>query len=125
MLEQNLRNFLKIRLENFYGASWWEKGVEEKLRKKIEYRHEREKLLGRKVQLMDCLEIADYQAIMTHPQNWDRIFKASFEDKEMVLARFKILKSVRNPVAHSRGSFSYQYKLDVISCINYFQKGMR
>jgi len=34
-----------------------------------------------------------------HLSNWDRIFKSSFEDKEVLLARFKILKSVRNPVA--------------------------
>lgn len=123
-LEQNLRKFLKSKLENFYGANWWEKGVDQKIRKKVEYRCEREKLLGRNVQMMDCLEIDDYQSIITHPQNWDQIFKASFEDKEMVLARFKILKSVRNPVAHSRGTFSFQDKIDVISCIQYFRKIM-
>jgi len=38
----------------------------------------------------------------------------------MVLARFKILKSVRNPVAHSRGAFSIQDKLDLIATIRYF-----
>jgi len=72
------------------------------------------------VQLTDCLEIDDYQSIITHPSNWDRIFKSSFEDKEMVLARFKILKSVRNPVAHSRGTFRVQDKLDLIATIRYF-----
>ncbi|UCE06206.1 MAG: ribonuclease HIII [bacterium] len=124
-LEQNLRKFLKTKLEDYFGTNWWENGVEQKIRKKIEYRCEREKLLGRNVQLMDCLEIDDYQAIMTHPKNWDRIFKASFEDKEMVMARFKILKSVRNPVAHSRGSFSFQDRLDLISTIRYFMDKKR
>jgi len=119
-LEQNLRKFLKTKLENHYGAKWWENGVEDKIRKKVEYRCEREKLLGRNVPVMDCLEIDDYRAIITHPQNWDRIFKVSFEDKEMVVARFKILKSVRNPVAHSRGAFRFQDKLDLISTIRYF-----
>jgi ribonuclease HIII len=119
-LEQNLRKFLKTKLEKYYGANWWENGIEQKIRKKVEYRCERENLLGRNVQVMDCLEIDDYRAIITHPKNWDRIFKASFEDKEMVLARFKILKSVRNPVAHSRGSFSFQDKFDVIATIRYF-----
>lgn len=38
----------------------------------------------------------------------------------MVVARFKILKSVRNPVAHSRGTFGGQEKLDLISTIRYF-----
>jgi len=123
-LEQNLRKFLKTKLENHYGAKWWENGVEANIRKKVEYRCEREKLLGRNVQVMDCLEIDDYRAIITHPKNWDRIFKASFEDKEMVMVRFKILKSVRNPVAHSRGAFSFQDKVDVISCIQYFRKIM-
>ena len=121
-LEKDLRKFLKTKLENFYSANWWENGIEQKIRKKAEYRCEREKLLGRNVSVMECLEIDDYRAIITHPKNWDQIFKASFEDKEMVLARFKILKSVRNPVAHSRGSFSFQDKLDVIACIQYFNK---
>jgi len=120
-LEQDLRKFLKVKLENYYGAKWWENGVEEKIRKKVEYRCERERLLGRNVQEMDCLEMDDYRSIITHPKNWDRIFKSSFEDKEMVLARFKILKSVRNPVAHSRGSFNSQDKLDVITSIRYFR----
>jgi len=124
-LEQNLRKFLTTKLENFYGANWWENGVEQKIRKKAEYRCEREKLLGRGVQAMDCLEIDDYRFIITHPKNWDRIFKASFEDKEMVLARFKILKSVRNPVAHSRGAFGSQDKLDLISTIRYFMDKKR
>jgi len=119
-LEQKLRKFLKTKLKNGYGADWWAKGVEEKIRKKAEYRLEREKLLGRNVELMDCLEIDDYRAIITHPKNWDRIFKACFEDKEMVTARFKILKSVRNPVAHSRGTFGSQDKLDLIATIHYF-----
>lgn len=120
-LEQDLRKFIQIKLENCYGVKWWENGVEDKIRKKVEYRCEREKLLGRKVQLMDCLEIDDYQSIISHPPNWDRIFKSSFEDKDMVLARFKILKSVRNPVAHSRGTFGVQDKLDLIATIRYFK----
>lgn len=124
-LEQNLRKYLKTKLENFYGANWWESGVEQKIRKKAEYRCVREKLLGRTVTLMDCLEIDDYRSIITHPKNWDRIFKSSFEDKEMVLARFKILKSVRNPVAHSRGSFSYQNRIDLIATIRYFMDKKR
>ena len=121
-LEKQLRRFLKMKLENYYGEKWWENGVEDKIRKKVEYRCERENLLGRNVQVMDCLEMDDYRAIITNPKNWDQIFKASFEDKEMFLARIKILKSVRNPVAHSRGSFSYNDKLDVIACIQYFNK---
>ena len=43
----------------------------------------------------------------------------------MVLARFKILKSVRNPVAHSRGSFNNQEKLDVIATVPYFMDKKR
>jgi len=82
-------------------------------------------MLGRNVQVMDCLEIDDYRSIITHPKNWDRIFKVSFEDKEMVVARFKILKSVRNPVAHSRGSFGAQDKYDVVSTVRYFMDKKR
>ncbi|MCI0494891.1 hypothetical protein L0Z72_07775 [candidate division KSB1 bacterium] len=74
------------------------------------------------IQLMDCLEIDAYQSIITHPSNWDQIFKSSFEDKEMGLARFKILKCVRNPVAHSWGTFSVQEKLDLIAKIRYFME---
>ncbi len=123
-LEQKLRQFLKMKLENFYGAKWWDKGVEPNIRKKVKYRYEREKLLGRNVQLVDCLEIDDYQSIITQSANWDPIFKADFEDKEMVLARFKILKSVRNPVAHARGTFGIEDKLDLIATIQYFRKIM-
>ncbi|HEX9973948.1 MAG TPA: hypothetical protein VGD14_17895 [bacterium] len=79
-------------------------------------------MLGSNVQLMDCLEIDDYQSIITHPKNWDRIFKACLWDKEIVLARFEILKSVRNPVVHSRGTFGIQDKLDIISTIRCFME---
>ena len=119
-LEQNLRKFLQTKLKNGYGADWWKNGVEDKIRKRAEIRLQREKSLGRNVELVDCLEIDDYRAIITLPKNWNRIFKDSFEDKEMVLARFKILKSVRNPVAHSRGALGIQDKLDVIATVRYF-----
>ncbi len=121
-LEQDLRKFIQNRLQKYYSENWWENGVEESIRKKIECRYKREKLLGRNISLMDCLEIDDYQSIIINPKNWDRIFKSSFQDREMFLARIKILRSVRNPVAHSRGSFSYNDKLDVIACIQYFNK---
>ena len=72
-LEQNLRKFLKTKLENLHGTNWWEKGIDQKIRKKVEYRCEREKLLGRNVNMMDCLEIDDYRSVITHSKNRDQI----------------------------------------------------
>lgn len=119
--EQDFRKFIKNKLERYYGKDWWEKGVDSTIRKKVESFCERENKLGRKVELIDCFDWDHYRLIITNAQNWHNIFQPIFHDKDMFLARMKILKSVRNPVAHSRGTFSYHDKLDVISCIQYFK----
>ncbi len=120
--EQTFRKFIESKLKNHYGKSWWEKGIDLDIRKKAEKLWNWENTLGKKVALMDCLEMDHYRRIITNPRNWERVFQPIFQDKEMFLARMRILKSVRNPVAHSRGSFSFQDKLDIISCIQYFRR---
>ncbi len=119
-LEKRLRKYIKAKLEQYYGPNWWHSGIEADIRTKAELRCKHKKSLGGEGQLMDCLDIDDYQSIITQSKNWDRIFKASFEDKEMVVARFKILKSIRNQVAHTRGAFNGQERLDLIATVRYF-----
>ncbi len=40
----------------------------------------------------------------------------------MSFATFKLLKSVRNPLANSQGTIGLQDKLDWIACINYIKR---
>lgn len=63
-----------------------------------------------------------YRLIITDRNNWENVFSDIFKDKEMFLARIKILKSVRNPVAHSRGTFGHQDRIDVVGSIKYFNR---
>ncbi len=120
--EREFRRFIKEKLSEHYGADWWEKGVDENIRKKCEgfQRHELDK--GRKVELIDCLEFPHYSIIITRGENWKTIFSPIFKTPEKVLARLTILKDWRDPVYHSRGSVGPQEKAEVVSAITQLRR---
>lgn len=119
--EYDFRRFIKRVLEFHHGASWWEDSIEKNIRKKCEKLRNAETKKGRDVDVIDCLDFNHYQMIITDRKNWDVAFSPLFKNKEQLLARLRILKDVRDPVAHSRGSFTRKDELDVILAISYFR----
>lgn len=120
--EPEFREFIAKNLGRHYGENWWTEAIKPDIRKKSESLCQKELQSGRKVELIDCLEMDHYRLIITDRANWANVFSNIFKDKEMFLARIKILKSVRNPVTHSRGTFGYQDRIDVVGSIKYFNR---
>lgn len=120
--EEELRKYLKRELELYYGENWWKKSVEENIRKKCEKLQRSELSKGNVVDVMECLEFEHYRLIITDRNNWPNVFENHFKSKERFLAQLQILKDIRHPVAHTRGRFTHENKLGVISSIGYFRK---
>jgi ribonuclease HIII len=120
--ESEFRRFLKGELQSFYGDQWWEKSIDKNIRGKCEKLQKAEMKKGREVEPIDCMDFNHYQMIITDKDNWEKVFSNIFKNKDQLLARLKILKDVRDPVAHSRGSFMHKDKLDIISTLSYFRK---
>lgn len=123
--EQAFRRFIVGRLEVHYGSDWWQAAIQPEIRQKVEPLLQKAKRSGEKREAIDCLSMDQYRLIITEPKNWRAVFRNVFNDKEMFVARLKILKEVRNAVAHSRRTFEASDRLDVISSIRYFYKIMQ
>ena len=117
-LEPEIRRLIKDKLQVLYGDEWWVKGVDENVRGKAEGLRQKESNRGVHTELIDCLEMDHYRLILTDPRNWKGCFEAVFKDKDSLLARLRILKEVRNPMAHSR-ILRYSDKLEVIGAIQW------
>jgi ribonuclease HIII len=115
--ERDLRIFIENELKEYYGDSWWEQGIDENIRKKCEKLARQEMNKGREIKPVDCLSFSHYNYILTLKENWKNIFSKVFSDKRTLLGRLQILKNVRDPAAHARGTFSISEKLEVISTI--------
>ena len=128
--EWEFRAFMKEKLEGHYGENWWEKAVDEHIRKKCEQLQRDELKKGWKVELLDCLDFQHYAIILTERENWENIFKPIFRTKDRVLARLTVLKDWRDPVYHARGKVGAQEKAEVVGAINqlrrmiHMQKGL-
>jgi ribonuclease HIII len=121
--EIELRRFIKRELSRHYGPDWEEKSIVKYIRERCEkIRKREEEKTGKKVELVNCLQFAHYQNILTDKRNWEEVFKKVFKDKEMLRARLKVLNDVRNAVAHSREDFSPDEKRDCIASVSYFRK---
>jgi hypothetical protein len=55
----------------------------------------------------------------------ERAFKAVFQNKDYVRARLIVLKSYRDPVAHSRGDITSREKGEVVGAIHWMRKMIR
>lgn len=117
--EPDFRRFIAAKLESYHGGEWWEKAVDGNVKSKAVSLRQKEMSRGVSVELIDCLEMDHYRLIMTDTSNWKNVFEPIFKDKESLLARLKILKDIRNPVAHSRGALKHSDKLGVISAIQW------
>ena len=123
--EKELRKFIEKELKKYYGDEWWERGVNDNVRGRCEKLKRIEEKKGRKVKLIDCLDFSHYSIILTDRNNWPNIFSKILGDKNKLLARLDILKSIRDPVFHTRGRINSREKLDVITSIRYLRNLMK
>jgi ribonuclease HIII len=123
--EEEMRAFICSKLKAIYGDDWWTKCVDENVRKKCEGRRDSEAKKGRKVELPDCLDFEHYWFILTNNENWNAVFEAYFRDKSKLQARLTILKDVRDPVSHARGTFGSKEKAEVVAAINHLRALMK
>ena len=123
--EIEFRGFIKGRFEEHYGSEWWEKGVDENIRKKCAGRQRDELKKGRTVELMECLEFPHYRLIITDRRNWDEVFSKYFRDKEKVIARLTVLRDWRDPVYHARGTVGPRETSEVVGAVNQLRRMMR
>ena len=123
--EKELREFIEKELKKHYGDEWWEKGVNKDVRGRCGRLKRIEKNKGRKVREIDCLDCSHYSIILTDKNNWPNIFSKILGNKDKLLARLDILKSIRDPVFHTRGRINSREKLDVITNIRYLRNFMK
>ncbi len=125
VLEAELRSFIKVRLSTAFESSWWSECIPSEIRSKAEKLAEAEAKKGRVVQPLDCLDFSHYDWILCDDKNWDKAFKSAFQNKDYLRARLTILKSYRDPVAHSRGDITVKEKGEVVGAIHWMRKMMR
>jgi DNA sulfur modification protein DndB len=114
-LERFLKKDVRSRLEDEYGAEWFQEGVPRKLRietGRLAAERNADRHIGHQLESWDCLYIIDYQAIMTPTQDvWKRLFEKRYTrpGDENRSGGWKArsgwlqeLNDVRNDVFHSR-----------------------
>ena len=125
VLEAELRSFIRARLSTAFGSTWWKDCIPPEIRSKAEKLAEGEAKKGRVVQPLDCLDFSHYDWILCDDKNWDKAFKQAFQNKDYLRARLTVLKSYRDPVAHSRGEITIKEKGEVVGAIHWMHKMMR
>jgi hypothetical protein len=125
VFEAELRSFIESRLSSEFGPDWWDECVSIEVRGKAEKLAEGEAKKGRIVRPIDCLDFSHYDWILLNDKNWERAFKAVFQNKDYVRARLIVLKSYRDPVAHSRGDITSREKGEVVGAIHWMRKMIR
>jgi len=122
--EPELRRFIESQLSADFGTDWWNECIPPEVRRKAEKLAEGETKKGRKARPIDCLDFSHYEWILLGDKNWERSFRGVFRNKELVRARLTVLKSYRDPVAHSRGDISSREKGEVLGAIHWIRKMM-
>jgi ribonuclease HIII len=122
--EGELRRFIEQKLSQEFGDKWWNVCVREDIRGKAEGIAEQDRKKGRKANPVECLFFPDYETILLDDNNWNRVFKGVFKNKDQLRARLTILKPYRDSIAHSRGTFVSKDRTDIFSAITWIRKMM-
>lgn len=125
VFEAELRSSIESRLSSQFGPDWWNECVPAEVRGKAEKLAEGEAKKGRIARPIDCLDFSHYDWILLDDKNWEKAFKSVFQNKDYVRARLIVLKSYRDPVAHSRGDITTKEKGEVVGAIHWMRKMIR
>jgi hypothetical protein len=101
-LENSARNFVRSRLENAHGATWWDQVKTRDMEKKVQDRIREEQKnrwhQPRGRHPLNYLDFGDLKDLICN--NWT-YFKNAFPDQHWVVARLSELEKSRNVVAHN------------------------
>lgn len=114
-LEQFMKDDIRKRLQNEYGANWFKAGVPKKIQVesgKLAVERNAERDPGNELEPWDCLYVVDYRAIMTLTQEvWKKLYEKQYTppgDENRAggwRARsdwIQRLNDIRNDVVHAR-----------------------
>jgi len=125
--ENNLRNFIALKLEEHYEYEWWEKGIPENIRITIESRIQAEKkfMPKMKVQYKEFLELNHFYPIISEKNNWDEIFSDVFTDKNDLRENFESLTDFKNRLSQKIATPEEinNYPLYIYGIMNFITKG--
>lgn len=119
--ERELRKFIKLKLEAYYGNKWWEEGIPKYIREKVEEIIESEHEKGKEVELIEGLNFSHYEEILGNSKNWGKIFSQIFGDKNIMIGNLRIIREIRRRVAHSRSNITPEEKVQLIGAISVFR----
>jgi len=125
VFEAELRALIERALSARFGASWWADRIDPGVRGRAERLAETEAKRGRSARPVDCLDFAHYEMILLDDKNWEEAFRPVFQNKDQLRARLVVLKSYRDPVAHTRGDITTKEKGEVVGVIHWMRKMMR
>jgi len=102
--ELQIKDFIKVQLNEYHGEDWWNLGIGTTLRENAEKRktNKEQDEPRRTYDVMDFLNFNDYLFIINQKKNWEKIFKQFFRKKHIVQANFERIISIRNDLAHNR-----------------------
>ncbi len=103
--ENSVRSLIKERLEDLYGADWWEKRVQKSVKKFAESRQEdaikNSWLEGQRKDPISFVQFGHLADIITSNMNWEK-FSDLIPSQHWLRQRMEELEKVRNFIAHNR-----------------------
>ncbi|GAJ05273.1 unnamed protein product, partial [marine sediment metagenome] len=102
--ELEFRNFIEKNLKNHYKVEWWETGIPELIKNKVDSRITERQKRDPKIDIikMNFLDFSDYSSIIFRKKNWDSIFTNYFPDKKSIDYPLDKLRIIRSDVSHVR-----------------------
>ena len=98
IFENNVREFLRILLEENYGEDWWRKGVPPKIRASCAARREEALDEEKEADLLLFADFHDYRLIIESNKN---IFSSYIDTKDWC-KKLSEMEPIRNAIAHNR-----------------------
>ena len=124
-LEWEIRKLIQARLKGLYGDEWWEKGVQPKIRMKIEEeKKKKQKADGVDQHPIYYAHFDDYRAIIKKKENWSGIFCRIFVKDHEFETMFDWLCAIRPPVQHTR-PISQVHFMQLTIASSWFHRSVR
>jgi hypothetical protein len=100
-LENTIRGFISDLMEGAYGADWWEKKVDDAVKKEAKDNKAREEAAGVAPRSDDAIDYVTFgQLGDIIEKNWD-VFAGALRNRKAVRRVLATLNAVRAPIAHS------------------------
>jgi len=98
LFENNVREFIRILLEENYGPGWWRKGVPKKVRAKCASRREEGLDEEKEADLLSFADFYDYKTII----ETNKVIFSDYIDTKEWCFKLQDMEPIRNAIAHNR-----------------------